>query len=75
MLGREEPSSASRAEDTRVPSGSMRMAVLVLAEVTCPTTHRGVWISVARLRRWGVQARLAAHWPGIGRPSASNRRT
>jgi len=38
MLGREEPSSASRAEDTRVPSGSMRMAVLVLAEVACPTT-------------------------------------
>jgi hypothetical protein len=40
MLGREEPSSASRAEDTRVPSGSMRLAVLVLAEVACPTTAR-----------------------------------
>ena len=39
MLGREEPSSASRAEDTRVPSGSMRLAVLVLAEVACPTTN------------------------------------
>ncbi len=54
MLGREEPSSASRAEDTRVPSGSMRMAVLVLAEVTCPTTANvGVWKS-----RWYLQSVL-----------------
>jgi hypothetical protein len=62
MLGREEPSSASRAEDTRVPSGSMRLAVLVLAEVACPTTAlRGVWKRLIGVTEKASLRGLTAH--------------
>jgi hypothetical protein len=49
---------------------------VALAIVACPrSAHRGMWISVARLRRWGAGppgGPLALDWASVGIQSAAH---